>query len=185
MNQKVLRGAFFICALLLFCIGCSAAPSGGGPTTYNGIIIDTYDPVNGSDPAGSANYIELWNSDCTALLASDDGANEIGRSSNQYYAYIDYTGVLTSGDYWVLIHAHSDGDTFGYAIRVLTAPNASYTGWTFGAFLPSEPSSDAPTAGMMGVPTKYQTISLTNTTSDKLNRFILPSGVNWVKVHLP
>ena len=56
-----------------------------------------------------------------------------------------------SGDYWIFIRAVSPGDTFGYGIRVLTAPDSSYTGWTFGGFT-TEPTTDLPTTAGGGNP---------------------------------
>ena len=185
MTSRLLRGSpVFICVLILFCVGCSAESK-----MYSRIIIDTYNPADGSSPAGNSNYIELWSSDGTKLLASDNGlVNEKFRTPNQYYAYIDYTGGLDSGDYWVLIRAAVPGDTFDYGIRVLTAPDSSYAGWTFiGAS--SDTVTDLPLVGGSGIPSSYQTMVLNKPGSNRLHRDIVfiatNDAVNWVKLTLP
>jgi hypothetical protein len=166
--------------------------------TYNRIVIDTYDPTDPAGPdAGNSNYIELWSSDGKTLLALDNGLSssrpaEISTGvpwPNQNYAYIDYTAGLTSGDYYVLIGASHPGDEFGYGIRVLTAPDSSYTGWTFSG-LASETVSDTPPTGGSGIPSTFRTMVLNNPPNDRLNRYIVKidathSGVNWVKITLP
>ena len=199
MNRKMLWGSpAFICALLLFCFGCSS-PGAAGPTgPYNRIVLDTYDPKIATAPSMSyPTYMELWSSDRLTLIAHDDGFAGSSRppsALNQYGAYIDYTGVLPSGTYWILIRESipvptDPGDSFGYGIRVLTAPDSSYVGWTFGSFA-SETTTDLPTSGA-GIPTKFMTLVFSDTINDRLNRFIVPDttgpvhGVNWVKLTLP
>ncbi len=187
MNHKALREVAILCALLFYCLGCSAAAP---VITYSRIIIDTYNPTDGTSLAGSANYLELWSSDGKTLLAHDDGSAQAARPTNQFYAYLDYNGGLTSGDYWVLVLASSPGDSVDYGIRVLTAPDSSYAGWAFGGPA-SETISDQPLTGGSGIPSTFQTIKLSNSTSDRLNRFIISivpavsSGVNWIKLTLP
>jgi hypothetical protein len=101
-------------AILFFCLGCtspgSATPVTATPVTYKEIFIDTYDPTDptGANGAQYPNYMELWSSDGKTRLAYYDGNNDL-RPANEFYAYIDYTGGLTSGDYWVLIKESGTG----------------------------------------------------------------------------
>src|SRR5208283_1974381 len=138
VNRKMLAGSVIVFfAILFFCLGCtspgSATPVTATPVTYKEIFIDTYDPTDptGANGAQYPNYMELWSSDGKTRLAYYDGNNDL-RPANEFYAYIDYTGGLTSGDYWVLIKESGTGgaDSFGYGIRVLTAQSSVYTGWT-------------------------------------------------------
>lgn len=192
---RVPQAIFFV--LFLFCFGCTTADS-SGPVTYNRIVIDTYDPTDPAGPdAPNSNYMELWSSDGKTLLASDSGTSSSRPAEispgvlwpNQNYAYIDYTAGLISGDYYVLIGAIHAGDEFGYGIRVLTGPDSSYTGWTFGGPA-SETVSDAPPTGGSGIPSTFKTMVLNSAPNDRLNRYIVKidathSGVNWVKITLP
>jgi hypothetical protein len=194
--QKVLcRSSIILCVLLILCSGCTASSTPITKTiiTYNEIVIDTYDPVDPNSLfAPSSSTMQLWSSDGKTMLASDiAGAS---RPSNpwpyKHGAYIDYTAGLVSGDYWVLVEATSPtGDTFGYSIRAIAVPDISYSGWTFGAST-TESVTDQPTAGGTGIPTIFQTMILNDPPSvpsatNHLNRFIVPFGVNWIKLKLP
>jgi hypothetical protein len=191
--RRLTYGApLFLCVLALSFLGCS--PAGGAePTTYNRIIIDTYDPV---DPLGpdlaTGNRMELWKSGGSSPIASDSGSpypigSRPGAWPNQGYAYIDYTGSLTSGDYYILVAALSAGDAVDYGIRVLAAPNSSYVGWTFGVTA-TEFTSDTPAVGPPSLSQSYLSMTL-GTSNDRCNRHIVDlggtSGVNWVRLHLP
>ncbi len=200
MNQKRFHGWPAIsCGLLLFSIGCTAGGTGPAaptppttpvpptdPVTYNEIVLDTYDSVSPGTFAPSSTYMELWSSDGKTLLASDDSGNSRTGSASPGCAYIDYTKGLVSGDYYVLVkESPAPTDAFGYAIRVLTAPSSSYTGWGVGGTYATEITTDLPLAGGTGIPTKLQTLVFSNSTNDKLNRFLVVNGVNWMKLTLP
>ena len=66
-----------------------------------------------------------------------------------------------------------------------TAPSSSYTGWGVGGTYATEITTDLPLAGGTGIPTKLQTLVFSNSTNDKLNRFLVVNGVNWMKLTLP
>lgn len=188
MNCKGLHGwpaIFFV--LLLCCFGCTQASGVGptGPVTYKEIVLDTYDPVTPGSPAPLfSTYMELWSSDGKTLFASDDAGSTRGIHGGGF-ALIDYTKGLPSGDYWVFVReSPAPTDPFGYAIRVLTAPSILYTGWGFGTYV-TESTTDLPLTGGSGIPTIFKTIVFSNSTADKLNRYLLAGGVNWIKLTLP
>jgi hypothetical protein len=191
------------------------APATSVSTTYNEIVIDTYDPVNpGVQAPLHDTYMELWSSDgkTLTLLASNDSGTGSGRQRGvgSGFAYIDTSAfglTLTSGDYYVLVSetpsanaagALSAADAFGYAIRVMVAPSQYGTAasdWGFGAYA-TETQSDlpipsAPLVGPGGLPTRFQTMALDTsnppvpTATNHLNRYLIAGGVNWVKIHLP
>jgi CARDB len=162
------------------------------PVTYDEIFIDTYDPLDptGANGALYSTYMELWSPDGKTMLSSYDGINDF-RAVNPYYAFIDYTGGLISGDYWVLVkESGAGGHSFGYGLRVMGQSSSDYTNWTFAA-VATETTSDQPLVGGGGPPATFQSVALsssaTNTASagNHLNRFIVANGVNWVKIHLP
>jgi hypothetical protein len=177
------------------------------PVIYDRIVLDTYDPTKpGSISTDYPTNMELWVPGGTTAMATDNGlaSSRPPSALNQYFAYIDYNnnagpyknqGGLAPGTYYVLVTAGSDGDTFGYGIRVLTAPNSSYDGWTFTPAITSEPGTDEPMSGPPPSTNNYQAMQVNNpppnTPPDRLNRFIvlLPdgihSGVNWMKLILP
>ena len=164
------------------------------PVIYDEIVLDTYDPGSpGSFAPFYSTYMELWSSDGKTMLTSDDsGASRPGAVSAGF-AYIDYAQGLAPGDYYVLVkETPSDNPThaFGYAIRVMTAPSTSYDGWDFGGAYATESTTDTPLAGGTGIPTLFQTMQVNNPPpnpppNDRLNRFLVVDGVNWVKIHLP
>jgi hypothetical protein len=159
--------------------------------SYNEIVIDTYDPVTPSNPVASkSSTMQLWSSDGKTMLASDTAGASRPPTGWPYKfgAYIDYTGGLVPGDYWVLVEASSPGDSFGYGIRVIAAPDSSYTAWNLAAA--SESVSDQPLAGGSGIPTTFQTMVLNNppgtpSSTNHLSRSIVSGGVNWIKITLP
>jgi hypothetical protein len=174
-------------------------------TTYQTIIIDTYDPANPGVPAAYATYMELWTKDGTMLASQDGGAPNARPTSplvSLFFPYINYTAQptavtpippLASGDYYVLVKFSSSASPnvpLNYAIRVLTAwTDYTSADWVTG-LTPIGLSSDQPTAGAL-IPTtnfppyNYPTITYTGTTSDKLERTLAIGGVNWVHIHLP
>jgi len=176
-------------------------------TTYNEVFIDTYDPADptGANGASFSNYMELWSKDGKTRLAHYDGIGDL-RSVNGGYAFIDYTGGLTSGDYWVLVEESGNGsDAFGYGIRVLPKSSSDYTGgWTFDPVVTSgtsdtpqptvqEPAlqgtwaSWPPTTNSQMLLDTSTTLPLTVTYTNHLNLWIPGGGggVNWVMIHLP
>jgi hypothetical protein len=115
-------------------------------------------------------------------IASHTGG-EIGRPvSNPFYdyAYIDYQLGLAPGDYYLRVYLVNPGDALPYALRVLTEPDETYTGWLFTETNASD-ASDAPTTGGWGVPSTFQSMVL----GEKLNRYLPAGGVHWVKITLP
>jgi hypothetical protein len=188
IQKWLCRSSIILCVLLLFCSGCTVARA---PITYNEIVIDTYDPASPGSVVGPGSSMQLWSSDGKTMLASDIGAGGSRPTLWPYRngAYIDYTGGLVSGDYWVLVEATSPPDSFPYGIRVIAAPDSSYTAWGFGAST-TESVTDQPSAGGSGIPTKFQTMVLNDppgipSSTNHLNRFIVPFGVNWIKLTLP
>ena len=199
MNRKMLGGsAIILCAMLLFCLGCTPAGS-ATPVTYKEIFIDTYDPTDPTGPIASIpNYMELWSSDGKTRLASYDGAGN-WRPVNTNYAYIDYTAGLVSGDYWVLVEESGGGtNPFSYGIRVLSAPSSVYTGWTGSGSSETKSDTPQPTVAepaLQGAwpswpptttvqPMLLDTSNLP-TSTNHLNRNVIAGGVNWTKITLP
>jgi len=201
MNRKMLGGsAIILCAMLLFCLGCTPAGS-ATPVTYKEIFIDTYDPTDPTGPIASIpNYMELWSSDGKTRLASYDGAGN-WRPVNTNYAYIDYTAGLVSGDYWVLVLQSGNGaDPFSYGIRVLSAPSNDYSSDWIITDASTETTTDTPLPtvlepALQGVwapwpptttvlPMLLDTSNLP-TSTNHLNRNFIGGGVNWTKITLP
>ena len=171
------------------------------PVIYDEIVLDTYNPT---DPTGllgpdASNYMELWSSDGSTLLAYDDGGSGSSRPPsqlNQLFAYLDYrvgysqSGVpvgngLPPGDYFVRVRASSPGDLVPYAIRVLDQPNNSYQNWTLQA--PTNTGSDNPTTGGPDIRAAYQTLVFGDASKNRLSREVPGAldGNNWVKITLP
>jgi hypothetical protein len=219
LHYKKLYGRLAILwLLLLFCSGCTQA-GGASPSmpmtppnsittppnsiTYYEIVLDTYDPVSPGAFATHNTYMELWSSDGKTLIASNDSGTNSGRQPKlgSGFAYIDWTGGLTSGDYYVLVTetlSAQGADAFGYAIRVMTVPSSTAnttSDWSFaGAATESksdQPVPSVPLAGPGGVPTLFQTMVLDTgnapapTAANHLNRFLVVNGVNWIKITLP
>ena len=171
---------------------------------YDRIIIDTYDPVKFDSVNGVSalysNVIELFGPSgdtstpqgynlwsppvelVSAAIASNMPVNTRPIGNPYYdYAYIDYTTGLAPGDYYLRIRMVNFAiDTIPYALRVLTAPDNSYSEWLF-VNTNAGDGSDAPVTGGEGVPSSYQSMVL----GDKLNRYLHAGEVHWVKLTLP
>jgi hypothetical protein len=198
MHHKVIRGSpAILCALLLFCLGCSPVGS-AGPITYNRIVIDTYDPLGAGADAINPTIVQLWNAAGTKLAEDDGGLPGSSRPiltpalvswPGQGYGYIDYTGGLLSGDYFILVKESLSGtDAFGYGIRILTQPSILY-GPDWVVSTPVESASDSSLIGG-GTPRADQLMTLNVLPTHappnaKLGRWIVASGENWIKITLP
>jgi hypothetical protein len=184
--------------------GAGTATSSGSvkiPVIYPEVVIDTYDP---SDPLAPfdkfPSKMELWSSKLVntvqvldASLAFNDGGVMPYRAGlNRYGAYIDSTnnalGFLP-GVYFLIVQASSAGDSFSYDIRVMTAPNSSYGGWT-DLPLSTTGTTDSPliaTSGAAPTPSNTMEPNTSNNPSstNHLSLFIPAKGVNWIKITLP
>jgi hypothetical protein len=175
---------------------------------YDHVIIDTYGPLEskfilGDTSALYSNVMELFgpvgdtstppgydlwtNFPASTAIASDNGqSGQSGRpADNPYYdyAYIDCAADLAPGDYYLrvrLLNQSPSPDNLYYALRVITEPDNTYTGWWFATENTSD-ASDAPVTGGWGVPSSFQSVVL----GGKLNRYLPVDGVHWVRITLP
>ncbi len=89
------------------------------PTTYERILIDTYQPQGGlplNIPADT--YLSLFNASGSLLAADDDGNTDSGQNGS---SRIDDTSGLTSGTYYIKITKGPGSANIGaYAVRLLS-----------------------------------------------------------------
>jgi hypothetical protein len=159
------------------------------PIIYPELVIDTYYPMlSGAGLTIGTDALYLFDSTgelSPALATVITGTSPDGDQAS--YAYIDYTGGLAPGVYYVRIQARNGTSAGAYAIVILTAPlplprDASW-------FFPESPganTADSPYEAddtlSSGVPTNPAIISV----GGKLNRYVALSGdIDWVKVTLP
>jgi hypothetical protein len=168
-----------------------AGPSlGAPPTTYNEVIIETYQVIAGNPASNVDTVVTLFGAggDTTTDLPDLWNATETGaideNGGRSVYGKIDYTGGLTSGTYYIRVRSPLSTHSGSYAIRVLTAPAALDATWQFGATndldSPYEPDN-TPLQG--GVPTNPATLALGM--GGQLNRWLDAGDVDWFKLVLP
>ncbi len=168
------------------------------PVIYPEVVIDTYYPLSSGGsgfeflvidlfgPAGDTTTEDPWIPPATAALASD-GVGGMGSNpdpSQSFFAYIDYTGGLAPGDYYVRIRGfyNNTGSVGAYAIRLLTAGSGSHAGW----FSTELNLSDTPYETddqRNGVPARSAALAV----NQSLNRYLSDAGgdIDWVKITLP
>ena len=174
------------------------------PVIYPEIVIDTYDAFDPNlTQAVYSTDMELWKAGDASPLASDS-ALSIPRPRPpgwpyKFGAYIDYTGGMAPGTYYVRVGASSPGDQVEYGIRVIMAPNNSYAGWTFSTSVtdPGDTPLTAPVPFDPAQLSSYQTMQLgggaypdrlhraTSGTTDPDTGDVISYTVNWIKLILP
>ena len=105
------------------------------PVTYDEIIIDTYVPTStNAGLMGGFDAVSLYDSSMSLVDEDLVGNNPDGDASG--FAYIDHKATLPSGTYYIRVKSRKDSssDYGAYALRVLTAPQATThrdLGWYF------------------------------------------------------
>jgi hypothetical protein len=183
------------------------------PVYYDLFVIDTYDPsttfASGANvidlfgPAGDTSTLDglsgfnLWAQGGTlvsAALASDDGSAPARPVTSDYsgsgFAYAQFAGGIEPGKtYYIRSRMVNFSATMGYAIRILTAPGATYSTADMSVSIPSAGTTDDPAPlGGLGVPGGSQNPAASVNPialGQAQGKMLSAGGVHWFKVILP
>jgi len=185
MAAKIGKRLTTLPLLIFLPLFLSCSVEGPAPvTTYERIVIDTYEP-HGGFPAGfpADTYLGLYDASGNLLAADDDGNTDSGQSGS---SRIDYITGLTSGTYYIKVTLGFSSLTLGaYAVRVLSLTPAEA--------IPAYPPDFDITIDLyesMDAPETELPLSITPASidvgTDDFGRILDPAAdVDWLRFTLP